>query len=155
MCDFQQIRQERRYMLVRGAGPRRRALYALTSSYRGAAKSRGRDLPRHPLPFAARAKCLAAPAESTRPNTYTPRSSRKHTVRACLRRPRSCRTAKIRWESRPFNAHLTLKVVISSHFALRCTTFLTLFVNAGICSDESRDSPSISLSSHDFRSKRS
>ena len=62
-------------MLVRDAGPRRRALYALTSSYRGAAKSRGRDLPRQPLPFAARAKCLAAPAESTHNNTYTPQAS--------------------------------------------------------------------------------
>ena len=81
----------------------------------------------------------------------------REVLRACLpaRRPRSCRTAKIRWESRPFNAHLDLKVVISSHFALRCTTFLTLFVSAGICSDESRDSPSYSLSLHDFRSKRS
>ena len=69
--------------------------------------------------------------------------------------PRSCITAKIRWESRPFNAHLALKVVISGHFALRCSTFLTLFVSAGICSDESRDFPSNSLSSHDFRSKRS
>ena len=69
--------------------------------------------------------------------------------------PRSCITAKIRWESRPFNAHLALKVVISSHFALRCTTFITLFVSAGICSDESRDSQSNSLSLHDFRSKRS
>ena len=39
----------------------------------------------HPLPFAARAKCLAAPAESTLPNTYAPQPSTGRAPARCSR----------------------------------------------------------------------